>query len=210
MPPRTPSAAAFSNLSGLPRFHSVSSQAYFRCLHTTRPGHSPYAIVENEQSTSLPLLPRNASERRKLDETALARLPTSQILRTYLISTVSSSPTLLAACSKTLLGVLRSKSWLTDVEKNPLLKRVLYETFYKQFCAGEDKATARESMQALQNIGYHGVMLEYALEVLEDAASEDEVRDVEIWRKGLLESVDISRPGDYVALKYVNLINALN
>lgn len=100
--------------------------------------------------------------------------------------------------------MLNSKSALTSVERNPLLKLMLRETFYKQFCGGENKAQVHQCKKQLQEIGYQGMILEYALEVLADAKDSDTVKDVAIWRKGLLDSVDIANPGDFVGLKYVH------
>lgn len=80
---------------------------------------------------------------------------------------------------------------------------MLRETFYKQFCGGENKAQVQQCTKQLQQTGYQGVILEYALEVLADAESSDAAKDVEIWRKGLLDSIDMCNPGDFVGLKYV-------
>lgn len=118
-----------------------------------------------------------------------------------MITAMSASPLLLSTASKILLGFLDSKSYITDVERNPVLKMILRETFYKQFCAGENKEAVRKTMQIQQGVGYHGVMLEYALEVLKGAKGADEAKDVEVWRRGLLDSVDAARPGDFVGLK---------
>lgn len=45
------------------------------------------------------------------------------------------------------------------------------------------------------------MILEYALEVLKDAEGL-EAQDVEVWRKGMLETVDMAAPGDFVGLKW--------
>lgn len=100
------------------------------------------------------------------------------------------------------MRMLNSESPLTSVERNPILKLLLRETFYKQFCAGANRADVQQCMKQLQDIGYHGIILEYALEVLKDAKSVDEAKDVEVWRQGLLETVDLANPGDFVGLKW--------
>lgn len=99
--------------------------------------------------------------------------------------------------------MLNSKSPLTSVEKNPLLKLILRETFYKQFCSGTRPSEVRHSLEQMRSTGYSGVVLEYALEVLADAKSFDTAKDVDIWRRGLLQTVDMASPGDFVGLKYV-------
>jgi hypothetical protein len=117
-----------------------------------------------------------------------------------MITSISSSPTLLSASSSILLRMLKSKAYLVDVDQNPVIRAILRQTFYKQFCAGETRKEVQMAAQQLKDIGYSGVILEYALEVLE-GAEEDEEAAVETWRKGLLESVEMARPYDFVGLK---------
>ena len=105
--------------------------------------------------------------------------------------------------------MLESRSWLTSVERNPILKMVLRETFYKQFCGGADRKEVQQCMKQLQDTGFHGIILEYALEVLKDSKSIDEAKDVELWRKGLLATVDMANPSDFVGLKSVFVHSSL-
>ncbi|KAF4552761.1 Proline dehydrogenase-like protein 2 [Elsinoe fawcettii] len=201
MTPRAPSA--LSKLAGL---HSATKTTSLRYLHTSRPGHASLTTTAPAQASFPDLSTQSATTTNSASEsTPLACLPLSQVLRTYLITSVSSSPTLLAASSKALERLLKSSTWLTDVERNPIINLALRETFYKQFCAGGDKASTRQCMEQLQKIGYHGVILEYALEVLKDAKSADEAKDVEVWRQGLLDTIDMARPGDFVGLKWSGL-----
>lgn len=99
--------------------------------------------------------------------------------------------------------MVNSKSPLTSVEKNPLLKLILRETFYKQFCSGTNRAEVQQNIEKMRSIGYSGVILEYALEVLADARDRDTAKDIEVWRHGLLQTVEMASPGDFVGLKYV-------
>lgn len=101
--------------------------------------------------------------------------------------------------------MLNSKSPLTSVEKNPLLKLLLRETFYKQFCSGTNRAEVEQSIKQMQSVGYSGVILEYALEVLADAKGSNTEKDVEAWRNGLLQTLDMASPGDFVGLKWSGL-----
>jgi hypothetical protein len=133
---------------------------------------------------------------------ALSCLPLAQILRTYLITTLSSSPVLLGTSTTLLRRMLDSKSALFSIDRNPLLRGLLWETFYRQFCAGEPPAQVAKVCADLRQQGYSGVILEYALEVLKDAEGTDESADVEVWRKGMLDSIDIASPGDFVGLKW--------
>ena len=99
--------------------------------------------------------------------------------------------------------MVNSKSPLTSVEKNPIFALLLRETFYKQFCAGRTTAEVQQTMKQLREIGYSGVIIEYALEVLADATGSDPLKDIEAWRMGLLQTVDATTPGDFVGLKCV-------
>lgn len=137
----------------------------------------------------------------------LRGLPLSQILRTYLITSFSSSPALLNASSTLLRRILDSTSPLLDPERNHLLRSLLWESFYKQFCAGETAAQVAKSCSDLRSQGYAGVILEYALEVLKDAKG-NEIEDVAIWRKGMLDSVDYAAEGDFVGLKWSGMGSA--
>ncbi|KAK5165835.1 proline dehydrogenase [Saxophila tyrrhenica] len=132
---------------------------------------------------------------------ALATLPLSQVLRTYCITSVSSSPTLLAASTSILRGMLNSRNPLFRIDTNPLMRSLLWHTFYKQFCSGETEAQVGKSCQDLRKQGYAGVILEYALEVLADSEGSEE-QDVAVWRKGMLDSVHMAEPGDFIGLKW--------
>ncbi|KAK4097424.1 proline oxidase-like protein [Parathielavia hyrcaniae] len=101
-------------------------------------------------------------------------------------------------------------------ERNPILKYFLKKTFYAQFCAGEDAPEVRQTIDSLKRIGFAGVILGYAKEVvLTDAhmkdlascrsgVSADECVRTEImpWANGTLETVQLASPGDFVALKF--------
>ena len=132
---------------------------------------------------------------------ALAGLPLSQILRSYLITSVSSSPRLLAASTVVLRRMLESKNPLYSLERSPLARSLLWHTFYKQFCAGETATQVHKSTDDLRRQGYSGVILEYALEVLKDAEG-NESEDVQLWRRRMLETVNYSSSGDFIGLKW--------
>jgi len=111
---------------------------------------------------------------------ALSCLPLSQVLRTYLITSISSSPLLLRTSTRILRSMLESRNPLTSIDRNPLLRSLLWHTFYRQFCAGETPSQVARVNAELRAQGYSGVILEYALEVLKDAegAEASEEKDV--------------------------------
>ncbi|KAF2875830.1 FAD-linked oxidoreductase-like protein [Massariosphaeria phaeospora] len=104
--------------------------------------------------------------------------------------------------------MLDSKSYLMSIERNPVLSKILKSTFYAQFCAGENKkeVVAKTSV-ARELMGYDGIMLEYALEVLGGTTptAEETAKEIATWRKGILQSVEMTKEGDFVGLKWSGL-----
>lgn len=109
-----------------------------------------------------------------------------------------------------------SKSSILSPDANAVLRFFLKKTFYQQFCAGENAAEVKRTVDELKNIGYKGVILGYAREVSldekqqKDLASrgESEAADAALqneilpWAKGTLETVKLATPDDFVALKF--------
>jgi proline dehydrogenase len=109
----------------------------------------------------------------------------------------------------------RSKSPILSPDSNPLLRSFLKHTFYRQFCAGETPTEVKRTVDGLKSIGFSGVVLGYAKEVVldqkqkdnlascgEGAAAEECIRNEIIpWKNGTLETVRLTSPGDFVALK---------
>lgn len=145
----------------------------------------------------------------------LSILPLHVIVRSLLTSTISSSPILLPP-SLWLMSVLaHTASPLLNPDKNPLLRFFLKNTFYAQFCAGETPAEVGRTIKGLKDIGFSGVILGYAKEVVltdaqkkelsacsEGKIAEECIRNEIIpWARGTLETVQLAEPGDFVALK---------
>ena len=108
-----------------------------------------------------------------------------------------------------------SKLAILNPDRNPLLKYILKKSFYAQFCAGENGKEVRSKVQRLKDIGFNGVMMSYAKEVVltkEQSAQlgqgsmgeetpeaiQEEIRP---WAEGTMESVRLLSAGDFVALK---------
>lgn len=105
---------------------------------------------------------------------------------------------------------------ILNPDHNPLLRSLIKSTFYAQFCAGENPAEVRSTIAELKGLGFSGVILGYAREVvlteaqtkelascgLEGDVAEECVRsEVLPWKEGTLETVRLASEGDYVALK---------
>ncbi|PHH93061.1 hypothetical protein CDD83_1763 [Cordyceps sp. RAO-2017] len=146
----------------------------------------------------------------------LSVLPLGMIIRSLGTTTVSSSPLLLGPSLRIMALLAHSTNPLLSPDRNPLLRYALKKSFYAQFCAGETAAEVRESIARLKRIGFTGVILGYAREVvlsdqdvrqldssnLGQEAPEAVEREVEPWCRGTLETVRLAEPGDFVALKF--------
>jgi hypothetical protein len=111
-----------------------------------------------------------------------------------------------------------SSNPILNPDRNPLLRHIMKKTFYAQYCAGENAAEVQRTVSSLKTIGFSGVILGYAREVVLTAqqtadlassccgsgdAAEACVRDeVNPWAAGTLETVRLASPGDFVALKF--------
>ncbi|KAJ3497193.1 hypothetical protein NLG97_g2082 [Lecanicillium saksenae] len=146
----------------------------------------------------------------------LSVLPLTMIVRSLLTTVISSSPILLPPSLRVMSILANTHNPILNPDKNPLLRFFLKKTFYAQFCAGENPAEVHATISRLKNIGFSGVILGYAKEVVlsEDqakaVAAEDQgietaadiTGEIEPWAEGTLETVALASPGDYVALKF--------
>ncbi|KAI4669042.1 uncharacterized protein J4E88_004806 [Alternaria novae-zelandiae] len=190
----------------------------FALAHTSRTlAQTPrYVSQSARQNVSIPassqvstshLLSTQPESQIAQTKAVLGRLPTETVLRSYLITAVSSRPLLLNACFGILRRMLDSKSFLLSIERNPVLSNLLKKTFYAQYCVGEKKDEVVRNTEFARTLGYGGILFEYALEVLGGKAptAEETKMEIEVWRKGMLQSVDMAKEGDFVGLKWSGL-----
>lgn len=140
----------------------------------------------------------------------LSILSTRDLLRSLLISTISSNSFLLTPALHTLSFLCKPFGGrLLDVDRNPVLRKILKTTFYDQFCAGENPTETKLCAQRLKAFGFGGIILTYGKESLHDddvktAAAKQEVgMDPEIgrWKVGIMETIESVGSGDYIAFK---------
>ncbi|KAL2013057.1 hypothetical protein VTN00DRAFT_582 [Thermoascus crustaceus] len=146
-------------------------------------------------------------------------LPLSSVIRSFFVTTVSSSPVLLRPSMALLSSFAHSKSAFLDPDRNRALKYALAKTVYAQFCAGETPDEVKESIQNLKRMGYSGVVLGYAKEVVMDedetnsvgpprSLEAEELRrkrnseEIQSWMDGTMKTVELAAAGDFVALKF--------
>ncbi|KAL2756708.1 hypothetical protein ACRALDRAFT_2062825, partial [Sodiomyces alcalophilus JCM 7366] len=146
----------------------------------------------------------------------LSLLPLSMIVRSLLTTTVSSSPVLLPPSLRLMSVLAHSSNSLLNPDHNPVLRWFLKKTFYAQFCAGEHPDEVRQTIRRLKDIGFTGVILGYAKEVvLSETQAHDLVSggndpkaahgiasEIAQWVDGTEATVKLAQPGDFVALKF--------
>ncbi|KAF1943153.1 pyrroline-5-carboxylate reductase [Clathrospora elynae] len=136
-------------------------------------------------------------------------MPTNMLLRSLFIATVSSNKFLLIPSLHLLSFFSKpNRGFLFNVDRNPVLKAILKRTLYNQFCAGETEQETRACVKQLKDLGFKGVILTYAKEMVFDhkadatnhhtseksvdskAVVADDI-DIEAWRAGTLRTVDL-------------------
>lgn len=152
-----------------------------------------------------------------------SRLSTKMLLRSFMVSTISSYPILLRPALNFLLLVTKKRFALLDVSRNRLLHVLLKKTFYDHFCAGENRDEVTSTVQSIKDMGCRGVILTYAREIVVDEKTgqdrglgaqkasantestdlpdKEKYADIDTWREGVLETLDMVREGDILALK---------
>lgn len=92
----------------------------------------------------------------------------------------------------------------------------LKKTLYAQFCAGETPAEIRSTVAQLKQMGYAGVILGYAKEVVLEGRDAEELdarldcaeqqrcnaEEIATWKNGNLATLRLADKGDFVALKF--------
>lgn len=111
-----------------------------------------------------------------------------------------------------------SKSWLLNPDHNPVLKYMLRKIVYKHFCAGVQQPDVKRCVQGVKNLGFSGVILGYAREVVMDEeaqaaaslgrkynsgeVSPKTAYEITSWKDGTLNTVDLAGDGGFVAVKF--------
>jgi hypothetical protein len=166
---------------------------------------------------------QHATKSRKgaVSEHPLSLMPTNMLLRSLFIATVSSNKLLLLPSLHILSFFAKpNRSLLFNVDRNPILKAILKRTLYNQFCAGETERETRACVRQLKDLGFKGVILTFAKEMVYDDKSKKrnhhtstserfhemeaaiaEDTDIEAWRVGTLKTVDLISEGDILAIK---------
>lgn len=188
-----------------------------RSLHLSSNQSSPSGNLSLHGAVDIPPSAVPDEQMNRMAQPApLAVLPLTNILRSLMTTTISSSPLLLPPSLAIMSALANTTNPVLHPDKNPLLRYFLKKTFYAQFCAGENASEVRQTIQSLKSIGFRGVILGYAKEVVlteaqatdlescgSGAVGEECVRtEVDPWATGTMETVLLASPGDFVALKF--------
>ncbi|OHE97315.1 proline dehydrogenase [Colletotrichum orchidophilum] len=176
--------------------------------------NSPHAAIND----TAPLNPKPipTTKRKPVEGFPLSGMPTGTLLRSLLVTTISSNRLLLIPALKTLSFLAKpGRTILFDVGRNPILHKILRTTFYDQFCTGETPQETKACVQSLKDLGFRGVILTYAKETVFDHLTQSSIEhgklvgasadgfdaDIESWKKGTLETAAQIEEGDYLAIK---------
>ncbi|KAG8624284.1 hypothetical protein KVT40_007351 [Elsinoe batatas] len=161
----------------------------------------------SDASSSPPPLTSPSDQR-----SALARLPTTGIVRSLILGSFLASPLLFNPGLAFLQRITRSKSLLLNPDRNWLLRAVIKPLIYDQFCAGTHEAEIRKRVAAIRDLGFSGVLLAYGKEIqiyeknntsaeqVVAASKHDE--ELELWKKGNLQTLDMLEENDVLAMKF--------
>lgn len=144
----------------------------------------------------------------------MARLPTTLVLRSLVLTSLMSSKLFLKPALAILNVVTNSKSAILNPDRNKMLNKLLRWTVYNHFCAGTNQQEVSKTVAEIKKIGYQGVILGYSKEIVVDPnekLAHDESGSVnysdrcyeivEEWKKGTLETLRMVGAGDYLAVK---------
>jgi proline dehydrogenase len=196
---------------------ALPTEPSIRVQHVQHARHSTLVPQRDTQKTEQDHTSSSSSS----SSSSLAILPLNTVLRSLAITTCTSVPALLGPALSSLSVLAHAKSDLLNPDKNVLLKSVLRQTIYSQFCAGETPTEVRKTMADLKQLGYAGVILGYAREVVMDddeasmmgaqaaeagdadrTSAEQGLREIDKWKKGTMQTVELAQKGDFVALKF--------
>ncbi len=155
-----------------------------------------------------------SSPRTAIPGRPLSIIPNGALLRSLLITAVSSKPLLLTPTLRVLSLLSQSRSkFLFNVDRNPFLHYILRKAFYDHFCAGETAEETRACVEKLRAMGMRGVILTYGKETIFEhlphhgdagqltQANVTNDEHIEDWRLGVMKTINMIGSGDYVALK---------
>ena len=186
----------------------ILSPIPYRALHLThrqREAITTPAISQHQAvTTPLPLAQQPSKP-------PLSLLPLKTLIRSYLINILSSTPILLIPSLRIMTLLAHSESPFLNPDRNPILRFLLKRTFYANFCAGETRSEIQKTVHGLKEIGFTGVILAYAKEIVvqkdhdmsrcKNVDYTETVAEVQAWKEGNLRTIGLTTSGEFVGLK---------
>ena len=193
--------------------HSRFPSDILRSLARRHPTVARNSSHDASLTDKRPALFPDRSGRNATEPPALARLPTASVFRSLFLGAFFSSPVLFAPGFALLQKIAKSPSRALNPDRNPLLRAVVKPLVYDQFCAGTNRAEIRATVARIKDLGFSGVILCYGKEVQVQKSSRPHVDDLdgahqrldqelELWKQGNLETLDMIGDGDYLGIKY--------
>ena len=169
---------------------------------------STHTIIDSrqEKGTSTPIPAKSNT----FSAPPLARLSTSSILRTLLLSTFFTSPLLFRPGLAIFEKIANSPSAWLNPDQNPLLRATIYPLVYKQFCAGRNHAEIGRTSAEVRRLGFSGIVLCYGKEIQVHADKfvgynngRLNTMEAEItkWADGNIETLEMVGEGDWLGIK---------
>lgn len=132
----------------------------------------------------------------------LSLMPTPLLLRSYLITSIISSPLLLKASTPLLNLIAHSKSRFLDPDQNRVIGFLVRKIIYEHFVAGDCEARVKKTVAQMKKTGFTGVILGYAKEFsINEGEEANEAADVQEWKNGYLKTLSMIEEGDFLAMK---------
>lgn len=144
----------------------------------------------------------------------LSVMPTGILIRSLIMTYILSSPRLVKLSLPLMARVCHEDAWLLNPNKNPVLRVFVRKLIYDHFCAGENEQEIKATISTMKLMGFQGVILGYAKEVVVDKSATAEeaaglgntgsAADQAIidWKLGNLRTLSMLDNGDYLAIKY--------
>ncbi|KAK5102620.1 proline dehydrogenase [Lithohypha guttulata] len=138
----------------------------------------------------------------------LARLPTSSILRSLFLSIFFTNAALFRPGLAIFGKIANSRSAWLNPDNNPLIRPITRKLIYDQFCAGKNRDEISNTSSMIRDQGFTGIALTYGREVQLDkhnkthGCQKSQEVEIEEWKNGNLETIDMIGRGDWLALKF--------
>ena len=170
-------------------------------------------LTKTSPAPSWPAETQRATLRRSISP--LSILPLATLIRSLAVSSITSSPVLLPFSLAVMARLADSTSPFFSLERNTWLRWIINRTIYAQFCAGATSSEIGQTVDKLKQIGFEGVILSYARETVMDhdeasglqrhvnkaKPTSAEMKQIEQWKHGTLDTVRLAGEDDFVAVK---------